>query len=97
MVWNDTRSPGQILKSAEWNALIAQITALGVSGVALSVSDGGTIAHGLSTTPTWVTCTPSVAGEFVSVTAIGAANFTVAIKAHNGAPGTTQTIYWRAG
>lgn len=65
-------------------------------GAAAGVADGGTIAHGLTTTPTVVLVTPTVAGEMASVTAVGAANFTVAIKTHAGAAGTNQTIYWRA-
>jgi hypothetical protein len=44
------------------------------------VADGGTITHGLAATPTSVICTPSTAGEFVSVTAKTATTFTVAIK-----------------
>lgn len=65
-------------------------------GAAAGVADGGTIAHGLIATPTYVQAVGSVAGEFVQVTAIGAANFTVAIKKHDGTAGTAQTIYWRA-
>ncbi|KKK92569.1 hypothetical protein LCGC14_2701620, partial [marine sediment metagenome] len=63
---------------------------------ATNVADGGTVAHGLSATPTNVTVTASVAAEFVSVTALGATTFTVAIKKHDGFPGTTQDVYWRA-
>jgi hypothetical protein len=63
---------------------------------ATSVADGGTITHNLRTTPTVVRVTPSVAGEFASVTAIGATTFTVALKTHTGAAGTTQTVYWQA-
>ena len=63
---------------------------------ATSVADGGTITHGLGATPDVVNVTPSVSGEFVSVTAIGATTFTVAIKTHAGAAGTTQTVYWEA-
>mgnify|MGYP001381084767 CR=1 FL=1 len=65
-------------------------------GATANVADGGNIAHGLSITPTTVIAQPSISGEMVSVTAIGAANFTVAIKTHAGAAGTQQTIYWRA-
>jgi parallel beta-helix repeat protein len=64
---------------------------------ATNVADGGTVTHGLSVTPTWATGTPSVSGEFVSVTALAATTFTVAIKKHDNSAGTTQTIYWRAG
>lgn len=63
---------------------------------ATSVADGGTVTHGMSQAPTVVTPTASVAGEFVSVTAISSTTFTVAIKKHDGSAGTTQTIYWRA-
>lgn len=63
---------------------------------ATSVADGGTITHGLSTTPTNVRVTPSTSGEFVSVTAISSTTFTVAIKKHDNSSGTTQTVYWEA-
>ena len=65
-------------------------------GAAANVADGGTIAHGLATTPTYVSVVGSVAGEMVQVTGLGAANITIAIKTHAGAAGTAQTIYWRA-
>jgi len=65
-------------------------------GAAAAVADGGTIAHGLSGTPTVALVSGSLASEFVSVTGIGAANITVAIKKHDGSAGTAQTIYWRA-
>jgi len=65
-------------------------------GAAGAVADGGTIAHGCAATPTSAQVTGSVANEFASVTGIGAANLTVAIKKHDGTPGTNQTIYWRA-
>lgn len=63
---------------------------------ATSVADGGTIAHGLYAAPTKVTVTPSTASEMVSVTALGATTFTVAIKKHDNSAGTTQTVYWEA-
>lgn len=63
---------------------------------AASVADGGTISHGLAATPTRVTVTASVAGEFASVTAVGASTVTVALRKHDGTAGTTQTVYWRA-
>lgn len=65
-------------------------------GAAAAVADGGTIAHGLTGTPTYAVATASVSGEFVSITGIGAANLTVAIKKHDNSAGTAQTIYWRA-
>jgi len=61
-----------------------------------SVSDGGTIMHGLATTPSYVSVTGSVAGEIVSVTDIDATNITVAIKKHDGSVGTLQKVYWKA-
>jgi hypothetical protein len=63
---------------------------------ATSVADGGTVTHSLGATPDVVNVTPSVSGEFVSVTALGATTFTVAIKKHDGTAGTTQTVYWEA-
>ena len=63
---------------------------------ATSVANGGTVAHGLAVTPTIVLATPSVTNEMVSVTAIAATTFTVAIITDAGAGGTTQTIYWKA-
>ncbi len=63
---------------------------------ATSVADGGTVTHSLGATPDVVNVTPSTSGEFVSVTAIGATTFTVAIKKHDGTAGTTQTVYWEA-
>lgn len=59
-----------------------------------NVSDGATIAHGIGATPGGVVAIGSVAGEFVSVTAIDATNFTVAIKKHDGTAGTAQRVYW---
>lgn len=66
------------------------------NGGATSVADGGTISHGLTTTPTYVTVTPSTSSEMVSVTALGTTTFTVAIKQDDGTAGTTATVYWRA-
>ena len=64
-------------------------------GATASVADGGTITHNCVGTPTVVTASGSVASEMVSVTAIGATTFTVAIKQDDGSAGTSQTIYWR--
>ena len=63
---------------------------------ATSTADGGTIAHGLSATPTIARTQVSVSGEFASVTGLDATNITIAIKKHDGTAGTTQTIYWDA-
>jgi hypothetical protein len=63
---------------------------------ATSVADNGTIAHGLSITPTAVMVTTSVANEYASVTTIGTTTFTVQLTKDDGTAGTTQTVYWRA-
>ena len=63
---------------------------------ATSVADGGTISHGLVSTPTTVQCTTSITDEFCSVTALAATTFTVTITKHDGTAGTTQIIYWYA-
>jgi len=67
------------------------------SGAAASVADGGTISHGLATTPTWVLANATTALDFVSIPTKTATNFTVAIKHNDGTSGATQTIYWQAG
>lgn len=66
------------------------------SGASANVSDGGSIAHGLASTPTHARVTPTVAAEMASVTAMDATNLTIAIKDDAGAAGTQQTIYWEA-
>ena len=65
-------------------------------GAAATIDDGDTITHGLTTAPRLVLVQASVASEFISVTAIGATTFTVAIKKDDGTAGTAQTVYWRA-
>lgn len=65
-------------------------------GVA-NIGDGGTIAHGLSSTPTFFQACATQSGEFSSVTSVSSTNLTVAIKTHAGAAGTTQNIHWQAG
>lgn len=69
---------------------------LKASGATASVADGGTITHGLGSTPRVVLANPVTAGEFVSITAKDGTTFTVAIKKHDNTAGTTQTIYWLA-
>lgn len=76
--------------TASGGSLVNRIRSSG----ATSVADGGTVTHGHPKTPTNVRVTPSTASEFVSVTAIGATTFTVAIKTHDNSAGTTQTVYW---
>jgi parallel beta-helix repeat protein len=63
---------------------------------ATSIADGGTITHGLVTTPVVAIVTARTAGEFASVTARSTTTITVAIKKHDNTPGTTQIIDWRA-
>jgi len=65
-------------------------------GANASTVDNGTILHGLDGTPTYVLVTGTVGNEFVSVTGVDATHITVAIKTHDGTPGTSQTVYWRA-
>lgn len=60
------------------------------------VADGGTISHGLSAAPQRILVTTTTSGEFASVAATGASTFTVAVKKHDGTPGTTSTVYWEA-
>jgi len=65
-------------------------------GVTGAVADGGTFAHGLAATPTGCVVTGTVAEEHIHVSALGAANVTVGIKADGGGAGTAQVLYWRA-
>ena len=65
-------------------------------GAAATISDGGTINHGLADTPTHVIATGSVAGEIITVSTFDANHFHVAIKKPDGSAGTQQTIYWEA-
>lgn len=57
-----------------------------------SVADGGTVSHGLATTPTKVRANGTLAGTIVNITALGASTFTVDFAGTT----TTQTIYWEA-
>jgi hypothetical protein len=70
------------------------------SGAAV-ISDGGTITHGLMTTPLWALVGSRIAGEFASVTARSTTTLTVAIKKWTGGTLTagtaSQTVDWRAG
>jgi hypothetical protein len=86
-----TKNAGDIHEFNEWNTKRQWN-----KGAAASTADGGTITHGLITTPTSVRCVGSVANEFVSVTATSSTTFTVAIKKHDSTAGTSQTIYWEA-
>jgi hypothetical protein len=85
-----------VYDGVNWYCTVSSPTPSSYSGATASVADGGTITHGVGSTPTSVICTPSVASEMCSVTAIGATNFTVALKKHDGTAGTSQTIYWMA-
>lgn len=71
-------------------------TTFGKSGAAAAKNDGDTITHGFSSAPTTVLVSGSVEAETVSVAAIGATTFTVAIKTALQAAGTAQTVYWMA-
>lgn len=63
---------------------------------AVSIADGATITHGLSSTPTNIFVTTTTSGEFASVTATSSTTFTVAIKKHDNTAGTTSTVFWEA-
>lgn len=68
----------------------------GLGGAAASIADGGTIAHGLGTTPTYAIVIGSVENEVVAISALDATNITVDIKkTTDQSPGTSQIIYWR--
>jgi hypothetical protein len=91
---NDTAGLSSVGANTKVESNLGYVTEnSGASGV---IADGGTIAHGLATTPTHAIITGSVAGEIVNVTGLGAANLTIAIKSNAGAAGTNQVIYWRA-
>lgn len=62
-----------------------------------SISDGGTISHGLAETPTVALVTPGAANIIAAVTALGASTFTVALKNRSdGSAAGSTTVYWRA-
>jgi hypothetical protein len=105
--WDNCGQSGTTLPTISATSIWRNLTNIGtwpfsrvysskIDGTTASVADGGSITHGFGTTPTNVQASPSISGEFVSVTAIGATTFTVAIKKHDGTAGTTQTIYWTA-
>ncbi len=60
------------------------------------IADGATIAHRLSAAPQRILVTTTTSGEFASITATSSTTFTVAIKKHDGTPGTTGNVYWEA-
>jgi hypothetical protein len=66
------------------------------SGAAASTADGGTITHGLVSTPTVIKVQTTISREAAAVTSVGGTTFTIAIKKDDGTAGTTQTIYWEA-
>jgi hypothetical protein len=65
-----------------------------VWGAAPLIGDGGVITHGLGVAPEVALITPSVSGEFVTVTSMDNLHVTVAIKKHDGSAGTAQTLYY---
>jgi hypothetical protein len=69
--------------------------------VQATVADGGTIAHGVGLTPTWVQVSGdgSASTDIISEVAASrtSTTCTIAIKTPAGAAGTTQTITLRAG
>jgi len=65
-------------------------------GTSGNVADGGTIAHGITGTPTYADAKATVTGDIVTISALDAANITVAIKDEGGGAGTAQPLYWMA-
>jgi hypothetical protein len=61
-----------------------------------NVADAGVVTHGLSSTPTTVLVSGTVASEMISVTAKAGTTFTLAIKKHDNTAGTTQDVSWEA-
>lgn len=62
-----------------------------------SISDAGTITHGLAETPNIAIVTPASANIIAAVTALGATTFTVALKNRSDGSGAgATTVYWRA-
>jgi len=67
------------------------------NGGTASVADAGTISHGLSATPTKYHITPTVAGRFVSVTAVSSSTLTIALKDSSGAAvSIAENVVWYA-
>jgi hypothetical protein len=67
------------------------------NGGSASKSNGQTIAHGLSVTPTKVTVTGSVAKRIAGVTAVDATNITIALYDDTGtAVSVAEPVYWEA-
>jgi len=87
----DILDPGNHVESGVCDGWIQN-----AEGVTAVIADGATFAHGLSLTPTGCILTGTVAGDLISVSALGAANVTVAIKDEGGGAGTAQVLYWRA-
>lgn len=83
-----TKNSGDVIEDIEYNTKRQRVTG------SATVADGGTITHGLITTPTRVNVQGSVSGEFISVTAVGATTATLAIKKHDNTAGTSQTVYY---
>lgn len=68
-----------------------------VNGGTASVADAGTISHGLATTPTRYSVTPTVAGRVAAVTAVSATTLTIALQDNAGAAITVaENVVWRA-
>lgn len=80
---------------ANWRVDVNEAIIRRRRGVA-NIADGGTIAHGLSSTPGYYQVSATTSGEFASVTSVDGTNLTVAIKTHANGAGTTQNIAWEA-
>ena len=98
---NDVR--GNALASGIANVTSTNTTIFGNEGYTTEiegsnvVADGGTVSHGLVTTPAKVLLTGTTTRpELMSCSARNTSTFTVNIKTLSGTAGTTQTVFWRA-
>jgi hypothetical protein len=65
-------------------------------GAAASISDGSYVNHGLYTAPTYANLTGTVAGDIIGIYDFSTTQIHISVKKHDGTPGTSQTVYWRA-
>lgn len=87
---------GGTISDSGTNTVFENVKGATAKGMATSVADGGTIAHGLGVAPKFINLSGTVASNTVVPTSVDATNITVAIKDDTGAAGTTQDIYWEA-
>ena len=82
---------------ADYSVTYIKLSGASIQSGAASASNGGTITHGLGTTPDVVIAISSNAKHIVAITAMGATTFTIALHDDGGtAIGVAETIYWIA-